>query len=139
MRLVSFGCVHDACDAGNSRTAVQRLNFAGDLRNALGPQGPCRRMRRQRDFGVLPERVFRRQGFLPENIQRRTGQVPAVNQRNQVIIHHMATARHIDDIRTRQQPCQVTPVQNTVRFRGQGQQADKDAGGGQKVTQPIHS
>ena len=112
MPLVSFFHVNHTRDAGNSRTALQGLNLACNLRNALSTQraGGC--VRGDSNFGVPPERMCGWQWLLPEDIQRRTGQMPAVDQADQIIIHQMRTTRHVDDVSASQQLRQMAVVQN---------------------------
>jgi hypothetical protein len=49
-------------------------------------------------FGCRQNGWLRRQRFGAEHVQRGAGQVAAVQQRDQVVIHQMGAARHVDDI-----------------------------------------
>ena len=59
----------------NGLPRVDRFYFAGNLRNAFIAQGSGRSVRRDRYFGMLPERMVLRQRLYPEHIQSGASQV----------------------------------------------------------------
>jgi len=113
-------------------TALQRRQLTGNLRNACLAQGPRRGVRRDRDLGVPPKRVRWRQGLDAKHIQRGTGQVTTVEQREQIVIDQMRTARHVDDVAAGLQAAQGIAVHDALGLDGERQQVDQNAAGRQK-------
>src|ERR1035437_2436461 len=89
---------HRIHDTGNWPAALHRLDLASNLCNGFIPQGARCGMRSHRDLGMLPERMLRRQRLSAKDIERGTRELPTVNQRQQVIVHQMGAARHVDDV-----------------------------------------
>ena len=89
-------------------------------------------MRREGDFGVIPERVRFGQGLGAKHIQCGAGQMPAVQCGQQIGLHQMGTARHVDDIAAMVQLAQPLCIQNILGLRRQRQQTHHHAARGQK-------
>ena len=117
-----------------------RVNHAGDglspllgedlpryLRDALLAQGAGRRVGCDCDLGVAPERMPLGQRLGAEHIQRGAGQVAAVEQRDQVLVHQMRAASHVDDETARHQARQVARVHDVLGLGRKRQQAHQHA------------
>src|SRR5471032_3477284 len=75
-------------------------DFFADLLHAFAPQRQRRDVRRDRDARLLPERMLRRQGLVAEHVERGGGDVAGLDQREQVRLGDVGTARHVDDVST---------------------------------------
>jgi hypothetical protein len=88
-------------------------------------------------FGWLQNGCPAGQRLGAEHIQRGARQVAAVQQRQQVVVHQVRAARHVDDIAARLQARQRVAVEDVLRVRRQRQQVDQHAAGRQEVVEAL--
>src|SRR6185436_16846252 len=95
-RSIASRVVDDTTDA---LAPFQTADLRRDLRDGFVGDRQSGNMRRDRDFGTLPEGMCGRQRLLPENVERGTGQLAAIEKGQQVLFDKRVTTADVHHVR----------------------------------------
>ena len=74
-------------DAGHRLPSLEPPDLPGDLRDRIFDHGHRRRVRRQRDLRMMPERMARGQRLVAKHVERGAGEMTFVEQCDKILVH----------------------------------------------------
>jgi 3-hydroxyacyl-CoA dehydrogenase len=117
----------------------EAADVGGDLGGELTDGRPPRDMRHDRDFGMQPERPFRRQGLGPQCVQCSVGELAPIERGDQVRLHDMFAASDIHEHRAFRHHREGAGAEDAFGFPRQRQQAHGNVGLVQKWLELIET
>ncbi len=114
-------------DAGHLVASLEAPDLRGNLRDRRVDHRHGRRVRRQRDTRMMPERMTGRQRLGAKDVERGAGKVAFVQQCNEVFVHDDVAPRHVDDVSATRQARQSRAVEKVPGIGCGRQQADEHA------------
>src|SRR5579859_7307845 len=95
--------------------AAHALDVLDDLRDRRARLGERRRVRRDADARVLPQRIVRPERLAIEDIEIGVREMARVELAEQVGHDEMPAARHVDHAAVLRQQSEVAPIQEAAR------------------------